>query len=152
MAVVETVDEKGEPLAEDELLYKYITLTLKKRALQDEQNKLAKEIESLDRQITKNWNDSGTQSVKRNGYTVYMSRDVSAKARGGDTGEVVDALRKARLGELIGLNHPRIKSWLKERLYNKHTDEWEVNTDKLPPSFNAVVEVSEFFKLGMRKG
>lgn len=157
MATVEHVDANGEPLSDDALLDEYISLTAQKRALDDEKNKLNKRIDAIERTITAKWGDSGTTKVTREvdgvgKYTVYLSRGISAKAKDGDTMAVVDALRRARFGELLGINHPKLKSWLKERLYNKHTDEWELNLDKLPPSFVEVMEVTEYFDLNCRKG
>lgn len=157
MATVEHVNEKGEALTDDKLLDEYISLVAEKRALDDEKNKINKKIESIEREITRKWEDSGTTKVTREvadvgKYTVFIKRNISAKAKDGDTMTVVDKLRRARLGELLGVNHPKLRAFLKERLYNKHTDEWELNMDKLPPSLVEVLDVSEFFELSCRKG
>jgi hypothetical protein len=128
---------------------------LSARAVRDELKRNLKPVEDrvgeLELAVIALFEERGDQSVKRRGHTVYLSRDISVKSVAGDTAAIVDVLRKARLGELIGINHPKLKAFCKERMHDKTTDTWEVNVSKLPPSLQGVVEVTEFTKLGCRK-
>ena len=130
---------------------RFISLTSRKRELNEQVNQIQKEIDELSSAITAEFRDNNKQAETRSGYTVYLSRDVSVKSTTGDTADVVDKLRKARLGELIGICHPRLKSFVKERMFNAATETWEIDMTKLPPSLRDVVAVEEYFRLNCRK-
>ena len=129
----------------------FITLTEAKRKLDAEKRDVQKRLDELSPIIIDDFHAHGRQSESRNGFCVYLSRDISIKSKTGDTADVVDKLRRARLGELIGLNHPKVRAWCKERLYNKNTDSWEIDESKLPPSLREVIQIEDFFRLNCRK-
>ena len=140
------------PFSINDALKEFIDLTEQKRALAEQQRALQARLDSLTPNIIFDFCANDKQSENRNGYCVYLGRNVSIKAAGaGETADIVDVLRKARLGELIGLNWPRVRAWIKERMYCAATDTWEINLKKLPPSLRGVVEISEFYRLNCRK-
>lgn len=140
----------GEPISVDDAINQFVELTRRKRQLAAEQRDIQQSLDDLSRRIIGDFTDRGRQSVKQNGATVYLQRDISVKSKTGNTADVVDKLRRARLGELIGLNWPRVKSWVKERMHDDTTDTFELDPQKLPPSLREVVEVDEFYRLNCR--
>lgn len=85
------------------------------------------------------------------GRTFFLRRDISVKSKGGDTAAVATALRRARLGSMIGVSWPSFKAWCRERMFNETMGDWEANLNKLPPSIRAVVDVIEFHTFQSRK-
>lgn len=130
---------------------RFLALTKRKRELDAELRKTKDELAPLESWLADDFASRGVQSIKINGYTVYLKRDLSVKSKGGDTAAVVDKLRRARLGELIGISWPRLRAWVKERCYREDLDEWDTDINKLPPSLREVVEISEFTKVCCRK-
>lgn len=129
----------------------YIALTESKRKLAEQQRDIQKKLDDIEPLILADFQGHGRQSENRNGYCLYLSRDISVKSATGETSDIVDKLRRARLGELIGLNWPKVKAWVKEKMHDEATDSWEVDLNKLPPSLREVVTVEEFYKLLCRK-
>jgi hypothetical protein len=136
---------------QDMRLNEFIQLTATKRGMDAELKIVKDRLAELMPQIVDDFRTFGTTSLTREGVTVYLQRDMTVRSKGGDTAIVVDKLRRARLGELIGINWPRIKAWCKERCWNKDLDEWVPDEKKLPPSLREVVELSEFTRVGVRK-
>lgn len=138
-------------LTRDAHIERYIALTQRKRELEADLRRTKEDLQPVESWLANDFMSRGVQSIKQNGYTVYLKRDLSVKSKGGDTAAVVDKLRRARLGELIGINWPRIRAWVKERCYRADLDEWDTDITKLPPSLREVVEISEFTKVCCRK-
>ncbi len=135
----------------DEKVARFVSLTETKRDLEAKLNPIEKEIKELKPQISEEFNAIGQKSVNRNGWVVYLSRQLSVRAVDGDTDAVVDKLRRARLGELISISHPKLSAYVKEKMYNPSTDTWELDLGKLPPSLREVVEVSEYYNVNCKK-
>lgn len=135
----------------DACISDFIDLTARKRELEEDLRNVKAQLAAVEPVITEHFQRYDQQSVSRNGWTVYRSRDVSIKSATGETADVVSKLRKARLGELIGLNWPRIRSWVKEKMFDDASGTWEVDMAKLPPSLRGIVVIEEFYRLNCRK-
>jgi len=143
---------KAEPdTTRDGRIEHYIALTVKKRKIEAELRAVKDDIAPLESWIADDFAQRRCQSINLDGHTVYLRRDLSVKSKGGDTAAIVDKLRRARLGELIGVNWPRIKAWVKERCYREDIGEWQANTSKLPPSLRDVVDVEEYVRVCCKK-
>lgn len=135
----------------DDRVARFIQLTDQKKQIEATLAPVAEELDALKFIIADDFKSNGQQSVSRNGVTVYLSRDISIKSKSGSTADIVEHLRKARLGDLIGVNWPGIKAWAKERMFDSASDTWELDTSKLPPSIAEIVDVSELASVRCRK-
>ena len=143
---------KAEPdNTRDGRIKHYIDLHVEKRRIEAELRKVKDDIAPLESWIADDFAERRCQSINLDGHTVYLRRDLSVKSCGGDTAAIVDKLRRARLGELIGVNWPRIKAWVKERCYREDIGEWQADVSKLPPSLRDVVEVTELVRVSCKK-
>jgi predicted DCC family thiol-disulfide oxidoreductase YuxK len=127
-----------------------IVLTERKKAVKNSLDEVNAEIADVEAEIAARFRKDGTQSVNRNGTLVYMKRELTVRSTHG-TDATVEALRKARLSDLISVQHQRLKAWVRERMYNARTDNWELNEKKLPPSLRAVIKCEEYHRIGVRK-
>lgn len=138
-------------LTPDARVARFIVLTDAKRKIESKLASIAEELDVLKGIIADDFISNGQQSVTRNGVTVYLSRDISIKSKTGSTGDIVEHLRRARLGDLIGVNWPGIKAWAKERMYDSVSDTWEVRPDRLPPTIAEIVDIAELNSVRCRK-
>lgn len=140
-----------EETTRDERISRYVALTRAKRQIEAELRKVKDDIAPLEDAIATDFEERRCQSINLDGHTVYLRRDLSVRSKGGDTAAIVDKLRRARLGELIGVNWSRIRAWVKERCYREDIGEWQADISKLPPSLRDVVEVTEFTRVCCKK-
>ena len=125
----------------------FVELTRHKRELKSKIARIDKELAGVERELVKEFRESNKRSVNIDGHTIYLTRLISVKSIGGDTAAIVDKLRRARFGEMIGVNWPRLFSYVKERMQDDTTGTWEVDKSKLPPSIRDVVDVGERLSL-----
>lgn len=124
-----------------DLIRKYADLVSRKRDAQAKVESFNKELEALEAQVMGQLIDSGVDSIPvklENGrdMTVYLNRTVYAKPKEGfERTAVVEALKKARLTELISYNANTLSAWVRERL--------GVEKKPLPPSLAEVLDVEE---------
>ena len=137
-------------LTTDEAVDEFIRLTAAKKEMEAALRPVNEQLAALNGMIVSAFRSNGTAKITRNGMTVYLNRDVSVKSIEG-TDATVEALRKARLGELISVNHMRMKAWIKERLYNASTDTWEIDKRKLPPTLQPLIDLEEMVTARCRK-
>lgn len=135
----------------NEKLNRFIELTERKRDYEAKVREMKEELEPLEMEISKYFDDNEQQAATIKGWTVYRKRDISIKSASGVSSDIVDKLRRARLGELIGVNWPGIKAWVKERMYNEQTDTWEIDLNKLPPTLREIVTVDEFYRINCKR-
>lgn len=134
----------------DEKITEFVDLTNDKRELQSQLRALQRVIDDLSADIVQHFEENDRQSVKQNGATVYLSREMAVKVL--DSAGVVKALEDAGLGELVAPQSQRLKSWIKETLESETTGTWEIDKDKLPEGIRDMIEVDEFYRLNCRKG
>jgi hypothetical protein len=127
----------------EEACNSFITSTTRKRELEQQLRACADELDEAGRIIREHFQETNRTQVKQDGHTIYMQRDLSIATLYGDSGQVVAAVKKAGLSELLGINHPKFKKWAKERMEDSTTGTWEINPKKLPPTIAAVVDMRE---------
>lgn len=143
-------DPTDVPAGPEERVERYIALRRLREEVEAALKPVKAEIEVLEGKVIDDFAESGRQSVRQLGRTVYLSRDLTIRNVSG-TASTVAALRRARLTDLIGINHPKFKAWAKERMTDQETGEWTADASKLPPTIRELVEVDEYAKLGFRK-
>lgn len=98
--------------------------------------------------------DGGIQSLNRNGWVLYLSRDMKVRASGGDREALVKTLMDNYdvMGHVLNFNSNSMKAYLKELMFNDHAGEWQVSPEKLPEDLRESVEFDEYYRLGVRRG
>ena len=108
------------------------------------------EIAPIKAEILADFEEGTVTSTKVEGGTVYLHRDMTVAAVGGDTDAVVMKLRKARLSELIGIKHSTLKAFVKERC-KQEDGTFALDLKHLPPSLRDVVQLGERFDVRIRQ-
>lgn len=96
---------------------------------------------------------SPIDSLKAHGGNFYLIRELSfASPQGTDaTVERIMESDNDKLKQLLGINHMKMKGWLKNHLEDPDTGQWVVDKNMIPKEIRDVVLISEFYKLGIRK-
>lgn len=131
-------------------LDRYTRLRKEKAKLKGRADEIQAELNDLEAEIIRQLQAEGLDSVKRNGANIHLRRELTVRAKDGDTAALTDALRRGRFQDLLSPQHQRLKSFIRERLINPHTGEWEIDTRRLPKTIAEYVELGEFYRLGVR--
>ena len=124
-----------------ELIKKYANLVAKKREAEARVTRWQKELDLIETQVLDEFVSNGIDTLPvtlENGraMTVYVQRVLYAKPKDGtERAEVVAALKRARLPELISYNASTLSAWVRERL--------GVEKKPLPAALGAVLDVDE---------
>lgn len=128
-----------------EKLKEYVQLVRVKREADATLKELNKSIDALEREIVEQMIDSGMDSAKVDGMTVYRKRRVITKwSEGVDKQAVIAAMLDNGDGHLLGFNYQSLVAFAKE-----HVDE-QTGEIELPEYLQGVLEVSEIAELGAR--
>lgn len=100
--------------------------------------------------------DSGTQSMKVSGTTVYVERKLWGSAKDGNAAMLCAALKEMGHGDMVkeGVNGQTFSAYIREiegSVSDKPLPPEEL-IPKLPDLLQPVVQVSEVFKIRARKG
>ena len=100
--------------------------------------------------------ESGTQSIKTSGTTVYVERKLWGSAKDGNTAGLCMALKDMDLGDMVkeGVNSQTFSAYIREveGSVSKTPLAPEELIPKLPETLQPYVQVSEVFKIRARKG
>lgn len=124
-----------------DLIRRFANLMAKKREAQAKVDSLNKELEIVEGAVLNEFVGAGVDTLPvtlDNGrsMTVYVQRTVYARPKEGiERSEVVEALKRARLTELISYNAATLSAWVRERL--------GVEKKPLPAKLAEVLDVSE---------
>lgn len=123
---------------------RFVALQREKRRIENELKPLKEELAQLEEILAGELAASGTEQIKRNGATVYLSRDVQLKAKDG-TDAAVRRLIESH-PDMLALGHAKLKAMVKESCYDPELDTWELNPKKLPCEIAEAFEVQEISK------
>lgn len=93
---------------------------------------------------------SEIDSIKKGKTVFYRIRDMTIASINGTDATVEACIKSKDLQFLLGINHPKLKSYVKEQMTNDVTGDWEVVPKKLPKALQKMLKVEEFYKLGHR--
>ena len=133
----------------EEAVRDLVQLTKCKRDLQAELKQVQDDLNDLEQKIVADWTSSGTKSVRLDVGLVYLSRDLSIST-GWNTRLVAEAMQQMDLPDFVTVNHQRLKSWIKERITDTQTGEWETHNKSKLDKIADLVTLSEVYSLGVR--
>jgi hypothetical protein len=124
-----------------DLIRRYVALTVEKRALQEREHEIGRELESLNTLVIDGLLDAGIESqritVDGASYSVFPATRVFARPRDGDMQALCDAIKqhggmlRAAVHEAINLN--TLSAWVRERR----------REEGVPDEIAAVLEVTD---------
>ena len=122
------------------LVSEYANLTIKRRDLEAEANRLKTELLAIEEKLVEEFSQAGVQNVKTTaGQTVYLNREVFAKLVG-DQKKAYTALRRAGLGDFVKetVNAQTLRAYVRE------VDE------VLPKGLQPYIDITEIYRMRMR--
>lgn len=139
-----SIVEATPPDAMDRIAY-FADLKAHKATLEAELRHVEEEIAKVEPSLLDWYAENGTQSIKANGATVYLHRQLWARPAEGDWGRAVRAAKAAGLSDLVQerFNLNTMSAWVRER---------EAAGESLPASFEGAISVAEEFSLRVRRG
>lgn len=135
-------------------LGRFVELTQRKRDLKNELSDINKDLDSLQVDLLKQFEESGMQSARIKGMTVYLNRQIWAGAIDGDQERTIRALKAAGLADYVAerFNTQSLSAWVREQIALADDDDLEDLYDALPPEFRDNVKITEKFELRARRG
>jgi hypothetical protein len=132
-------------------LARYVALVEKRRKHEDAVEDLKDQIKALEDKLITNMQTSGIGRVTIGDRTVWLDRKVWAGAADG-TAALAAALKEVGLSDLVkdAVNAQTLSAWVREHDPDGNLAPEEIRA-KLPAQVQAVIRISEVYKLGMRK-
>ncbi len=147
-------------------LKEFVSLEVRKRDLETDLNLARQQLDDLKEVLIPQFLEDGVQSMKVDGRSVSITREVRAAMVNGRE-EVVRALREAELDQYIGVNHQSFGAYVREVARevedlivrengSKPPEEQRLMTEEdvrtaLPAPLAAAVQISFDHKLQSRK-
>ncbi len=121
----------------------FLNLTLRKKQLEEELKQVTQGLEVLQGPLLNYFEQHGLSSVKADGHTVYLHRQVWASIDTGDP-KALEAMENAGLGAFIRpqVNTQTLSSWVREL---------EEEGEKVPMSLKPYLKITEKYGLRTRK-
>lgn len=134
----------------DALIDEYMQLREEKSRIEESLKPINNRLGDVEREIVESFQQSGTQSVKRNGKLVYLNRDLVVRVTDKEAlaGYFIESEKK----DLLTVNAATLKSFCKQLLFNDELNDWEASPLGIPSNLRDAIEVSERHFLGFRKG
>mgnify|MGYP003150330233 CR=1 FL=1 len=135
-------DKDAEPLTV--LVKRYVEFNTEKKKADAEAKRWSAKMTEIEGAILEGFADDCVQSLNVAGHNVHLRTYQSVKAKGGVANQdLAEALKKAKLGEFVTANLTSLRAYAKERV--------EDGKAPFPPSIEALVDVNEVTKIGVRK-
>jgi hypothetical protein len=123
---------------------KLVELTMKKRALEAEAKEVAAEIAEIEESLLEQFGEAGISSVRAEGGTVSMSRQLWATCREGNYERACAALRAAGLDEFV---QPRFNA----NSLSAYFRELDREGKPIPAEIDGAIDLAERFSLRVTK-
>lgn len=143
-----------------EQLKEFVSLENRKRDLDAELKRIAQELDDLEGALVPQFLESGVQSMKVDGRTVYIAQEIYASPVN-ERSEVVEALKASDLGQYVAENYNTnsLKSFVREiaeeaRLRCEQQDQMFTEAEvqaALPEPLGSTLRVSFKHSLRSRK-
>lgn len=133
--------DRSDPM---ERIAAYAELTERKRILRQKLDDVQAAMDDLEPALLDWYAENGTQSIKANGATVYLHRQIWARPAENDWPKAVAALKASGLADLVQerANINTLSAWVRER---------EAAGEPLPAAFEGAISVAEEFGLRVRR-
>ena len=133
----------SKPLTMEEKLDRFIELETERRILEARLKDIKEEIAPLHEAVLEHFSQTGTEKIRRGGLTLYIHRQLWARAIDGDYERGCAALRAAGLEDLIKeqFNVHTLSAWLREQ---------ERMGEPIPESFKGAIQTEETFQVRTR--
>jgi len=108
----------AEPATSDPLA-RFVEIERRRREIEEEDKRLAKEAAALQDQLLNDWADRGQQSATVAGFTIYIAHEFYCSKHGDVPMPVVcEILAASGLGGMVApaYNAQSLKAWIKERV------------------------------------
>lgn len=124
-------------------LKKFLRLTRDKKALDVKLEKVKQDLKESEKVLRAQFEKAGLDSTKVDGTTIYLHRQVWARAKDGDRGAVLVALRETEMDEYITEN-------FNTNSLSAYVRECEKEGQEIPEKLKACLEITEVFSLRTR--
>lgn len=128
----------------DEVLAEYVLQVKKKRDLEAELKQVKAWLKDMEGEVTSYFQQSSTQSINRDGITIFLRRELWAGREDGVSPEqAVQCLIDADLGEFAApkVNTTSLSAYLREL---------DRDGRKMPSQLEGIIKLVESFKIGAR--
>lgn len=131
-------------MPEDALLDRIILIDAERASVKARGEELLEERLKIEAILLDQFGESGTESIKKPTGTIFLRRQLWAKAKDGDKVRALAALKKAKMKEFIseGFNTNQISAYAREA---------EKNGEELPKAFLVGFDVNEKFEIRTRR-
>lgn len=140
----QTQQAGGESTGTKDNIERFVALQRERRRIEAQLKPVKEELAQLEEALASEFAANGTQQIKRNGATVYLSRDVQLKAKDGTDAAVRQLLQS--YPDMLALGHAKLKALVKECCYDAELETWELDSRKLPSEIAEAFDVSEMIK------
>lgn len=127
------------------LARRFVELTRRRSELTAEEDSVKRELARVNEKLLEQFAQAGPQSVRIDGYTVYLHRDLRARVpQGGTKGDACDALRAAGLHDYVeeAFNHNSVSALFRE---------WDRAGEPPPEELAGRLEAIELFSVRARR-
>lgn len=134
----------AEPDTATDPLGRFVEIERRRREIEDEDKRLAKEAAALQEQLLNDWADRGQQSATVAGFTIYVAHEFYCSKHGDvPTPIVCEILAANGLGNLVApaYNANSLKAWIKERV---------TASEEIPEELKAAMSYGEVPRLRTR--
>lgn len=127
----------------DAALHRYVELETRRRSIESELKDIKAETEGLEKELLANFEQAAVSSVRHNGTTVYLHRQLWCSPKDGDYGATCAALRACGLGDLVQerFNTNTVSAYVRER---------DKAGEALPQPLSNSLNIAEVFSLRTR--
>tara|TARA_R110002167_G_scaffold361610_1_gene580101 strand:+ start:1372 stop:1767 length:396 start_codon:yes stop_codon:yes gene_type:complete len=127
-----------------EMLACFAILSTKKKDLKNELKVVEEEMSAYQEGLLTHFEKNGIQSIKQNGMTIYLKKQLWAGKEEGVTGaEAVEALKEAGLEDYIGPSTQGLSAYLREL---------DANGEGIPQVLQGKIKLTERFTISTRRG
>ena len=130
---------------EPKLLKRFVQLEKRRRELESQLKEAKAESGHLEAMLLEKFAESGIASIKVDGLTVYLHRQLWAGPIDGNYIAACEALQAVGLGDMVEprFNTNTLSAWVRER---------DKEGEALPPTLSEAIKVTEQFSIRTRKG
>lgn len=128
------------------MVKRYIALRDRQKELDGQASSVKEEADALEQLLLDHFAEQSIDSMRVDGRTVYLRRQVWAKVPDGvDKAQIVSAFREAGLDHMVtppSFNSNTVSSWMRDL---------EREGEALPPPLNGLLESSEVYNVRVRR-
>lgn len=133
----------------EEVALEMVKLTREKKKVEAELSPIKDRLAEVQAVVEQKLTTGMTDSIKVDGATVFMRRDLAVKHKL-DPRHTAEKLLANNHADMLQASPQKLKAYLRELLVTPGTDSWEAENSRLPEFLKDAVEVSEFNRASVR--